>query len=170
MSSSATYAPATLTASASGGSGTRQIRLAGGTWYTNSATYSNRSAGYYGFQARAYTYASDGYNDDTNWSGTDTCGITLTDPPFSPSGWGSTAPGCPSLGIYITPGDPITWAVRRATVTGCQLRWTVTEAGETWDRPVGTVVGTGSYTIGSGASSYARTSGSSGVMGPLYWP
>lgn len=81
VSRSSAYSPSTLTASSTGGSGTRQVRMAGGTWYTNSATYSNRSAGTYSFEARAYTYASDGHNEDTNWSGTDTCSTTVSPPP-----------------------------------------------------------------------------------------
>lgn len=91
VSRSSAYAPATLTASSAGGSGTRQVRMAGGTWYTNSATYSNRSAGYYGFEARSFTDASDGWNSDTNWSGTDTCGTTI-DPPPTPGPF--TASSC----------------------------------------------------------------------------
>lgn len=96
--------------------------------------------------------------------------VTVTDP--YPSPWGSSAPGCPSLQIYVPPTSAATFTIRRASSTQCQVRWTLTTYGaDGVTKFVGDVVDTGSYTLGSGATAFIRTGGS-GVypMSPLWWP
>lgn len=76
------YAPTSITVTASGGSGNRQVRQSGGSWTgSNPVTYTGYSAGSHGFETRAYTYVSDGYNSDTNYSGTSSCAASVQDPP-----------------------------------------------------------------------------------------
>ncbi len=168
-------APRTLTVSATGGGATpwgvavsHQVRL--GSTDANirggsSAGYSVSTAGsYYGY---ARTVATDGHN--TVYSGWDSAGpVTVTDP--WPSNWGS-APGCPAIYVTIYSNSPRTWEGRRASSTTCQVRWTVTEAGATYELPEGTIVTTGTYVLGSGATAFTKTGGAENwPLSPIIWP
>ncbi|GAA3816361.1 hypothetical protein [Cellulomonas soli] len=143
-------------------SGGDQVRLgSGGGVLSSPHTYGSLDAGTFVGYARRVT--SDGYNSaNSAWDGCPT--VTISDP--YPTPWGERA-GCPAIGVPIYSTSPRSWQVRRASATLCQLRWVVTDAGETYEFPPGTVVGTGTYTIGSGASVYTRTSGDTALaMGP----
>lgn len=146
VSRSGAYAPADLTASATGGNGTRQIRMAGGTWYTNAATYSNRGEGYYGFEARSYTYVSDGYNDEQDWSGTDTCGVTV-DPPPTPGPIGVSSCGTAgqwALGPAGSGGSGYAGIASLRTCPGSAANATSYEASWRWRNDKGFMIAGGS--------------------------
>ncbi|NTW41805.1 MAG: hypothetical protein HGA44_18310, partial [Cellulomonadaceae bacterium] len=135
-----------------------QVRLGGGSASASPHSYGSLSAGTYVGYARRMT--SDGYN--TAYSGWDGCpSATIADP--YPSPWGVRA-GCPAIGVPIYATSPRAWQVRRASSSVCELRWVVTASGADLGHDVGDVVGSGTYVIGSGASSYTRTSGDTALM------
>lgn len=123
------------------------------------------------FSFRSYEHYQAGVNAGNWWmyaTASSTTSDTLVNP--YPTAWSSSAPsGCPSINVYISSSSPQVPRFRRSSTSTCQVRWQVTEAGESPTRPVGTIISTGSYTLGSGASGYTQTSGDWFVGGPLWW-
>jgi len=155
-------APGALTISGGG-----QVRLgSAGTIYGGPQGYSGLGAGTYVGYARN---VSDDDHGNVYYSGWDACPARTIEVPFTPTDWGKSAPGCYALGVYVTPTSPATWQIRRSAVSTCLVRWVLTYAGANGiDTFEGDVVAGGTYTIGSGASAYTRTSGSGSYpMGPL---
>lgn len=140
---------------------------AGASWheYSPAQSQSNLGEGTHSGSARAVI--TDGFNTSrSGWTG---CGsVTVT---FTPSGWGSSAPGCPvPSGWYVTPESSWNWEVRRATSTSCGLRTYVTAQGEiNTGTPAGTVTRTYSYTLGSGAGAFTQLTGPAMTAG-VFWP
>ncbi|GEM_PF-616633 len=155
-------APGALTVS-----GGDQVRLGtGGTVYSGPRSYASLSAGTYVGYARNTN--SDGYNEYT--SAWDACPAKTVTAPFTPSGWGTTAPGCPAIQVYISPTSPTTWQIRRSGPDTCDLRWVYTAAGVDFDHNAGDPVGeSGTLSIAAHPNAYTRTSGTSLPMGPTWW-
>ncbi|WP_448058737.1 hypothetical protein [Cellulomonas hominis] len=145
---------ATMTVSSEPGaitvSGGDQVRLgSSGIAYASPRSYSGLSAGTYTGYTRSTT--SDGYN--TAWSGWSACASRTVIDPY-PSAWGDQA-GCPPLYYYITPGSSNTFQIRRVSTAECQARWVITAAGaDNVTKFEGSVIATGTYYLGSGASAY----------------
>jgi prepilin-type N-terminal cleavage/methylation domain-containing protein len=158
-------APGSITITAAGGGGTKQVKLgSSGAITTASAhTYSSLAAGTFTGYARAYV--TDGQN--TAWSTWDACGgATITNP--YPSPWG-VRDGCPGIAVYVSPTDPYSYQVRRTGTDTCQGRRVVTDAGEVaLVGTAGDVVASYSNTVLNPAA-WVKTSGSAGSPATLPW-
>ena len=145
-----------------------RVRMgASATTYASPHTFSGLGAGTY--SGSAQNTNTDGYNSTASaWGG---CGSGTIVQPFAPSAWGSSAPGCPILLGYVRPDASSTYQIRRSAPDTCDLRWVVSAYGDTFDRPAGTVLETGSLSISARPAAYTRTSGAGQMpVGPLVWP
>lgn len=145
-------------------SGGSQVKLgAAGAAHGSPYSFGSLTGGTYTGYARAVS--SDGYN--TAYGAWDAC-PSSTIQTYS-TAWGDgVAAGCPGLSVYVGGGASQQWSVRRASDFDCELEWVVTSLGATYDAPAGTIMSTGHYALGSGASAYTQATGS-GPFGPLYW-
>jgi len=150
---------ANVTDSAAPGSisigGGDQVKLGSGGAVYSPRAYSGLDPGTYTGYSR--NVASDGYN--TAYSGWDACPTkTITNP--YPSAWGDRA-GCPGVAVYVSPGDPWTYNVRRTGTDTCQAQAVVTAAGALLGTIgfQGDVIGMYSWTFSVGGTAWTRTSG-----------
>ena len=150
------------------GSGGHRARMGtGDTTYAYPYMFSGLGTGTYSGSAQCTN--SDGYNSTAFARGG--CGSGIIVNPFAPSAWGSSAPGCPTLLGYVRPDASSTYQIHRSAPDTCDLRWVVSAYGDTFDRPAGTVLETGSLSISARPAAYTRTSGAGGMpVGPLVWP
>lgn len=155
-------APGKITVSAGSGSGggTRQVALSsGGTKCGSVASFSNLSAGTY----YPYAYVTDGYNTNS-----DACaGASINSPSTN---WGDRG-SCPLSPVAPPQGTYWSYQIRQSSATGCLLRVYVTLQG--YQQGVGQMdeqIGLYTYTIGSGATTWAKSSGSFTGVFAVYWP
>ena len=112
---------------------------------------------YYGWAYSDGATNSDGYAPNNKKgldSFSDNCpGMTVV-VPYS-STWG-LAEGCPSVGIYVTPGSYANFQVRRVSANNCEARKYVTQAGqENGDGMKGDVLQMGYWTFSGGGPNWS---------------